>query len=105
VTDQINLEDLSKDKRFELSVQSDTPEDAEARRTEKAEEGRHRRRIQFWIIMFAIVLVLIFVFLCVNALLYGTPDDKKWATSIVAAIASAISGGLVGFGFGKSTRG
>jgi uncharacterized membrane protein len=57
----------------------------------------------FCIIMLAIVLVLIFVFLCVYALLYGSTDDKKWATAIMAAIASSISSGLLGFAIGKST--
>lgn len=97
---QIDLNDLGKGK-YALSIESDTPEDAAARRQEKAEEAKHRRRIHFLIIMLAIVLVLASVFWCGNALLTGSPDDKKWASTIAAAIVSAICSGLIGVAIGQ----
>lgn len=93
---QINLDDLGKENKFALSIESDTPEDAAARRQEKTEEARHKRRIHFWIVMLAIVLVLVVVYLCGIALVTGSPDDKKWASAIVAAIASSVCSGLLG---------
>jgi hypothetical protein len=103
VPDQINLEDFSKGKKLALTIESETPEDAEARRQEKSQEAKHRRRIHFWIIMLSIAVVLSFMFLVGNALLNGSPDDKKWAQPIAVAIVSSVCSGLVGFSLGKRT--
>ena len=59
---QIDLNALGEGSKYALNVESETLEDAAARRQEEAEEARHRRRIQFWTIMLTIVLVLFAVF-------------------------------------------
>jgi hypothetical protein len=101
VSDQLNLNDLSKDKKFELSVQSETPEDAQARRQEKAEQAKHKRRIHFWSFILSILLLLVIVGCCLNVLGTGSPDDKKWAAGVIGAIASGIGSGLMGFAIGQ----
>jgi hypothetical protein len=62
VPNQIDLNALGEGSKYALYVESETLEDAAARRQEEAEEARHRRRIQFWTIMLTIVLVLFAVF-------------------------------------------
>jgi Tfp pilus assembly protein PilN len=79
VPNHIDLNALGEGSKYALNVESETLEDAAARRQEEAEEARHRRRIQFWTIMLTIVLVLFAVFVCGDVILTGVPDDKKVA--------------------------
>jgi hypothetical protein len=101
VPDELNIDDLSKDKRFDLSIQSYTPEDAAARHREITEQAKHKRRIQFYAFLFAVLILLITVGCCINALNIGSPDDKKWAAGIMGAIASSVVSGLIGFALGQ----
>ena len=83
---QIDLNALGEGSKYALNVESETLEDAAARRQEEAEEARHRCRIHFWTIMLTIVLVLFAVFACGDVILTGVPDDKKVAWPILGAI-------------------
>jgi hypothetical protein len=103
VPDNINLDDLSKGKKFALAVESESPEDAQARREEKALEAAHRRLIHLCLIGLAISLVLISFLSCGYVLLTGSPNDKVWASSIVSIIVSGLCGGLFGVELGKKS--
>jgi hypothetical protein len=98
---EINFGDWLNGKKFTAQVESDTPEEAAARREEILEEGKHRRRIHFWLIIFAIVLVLISFLTCGYVLLTGSPNDKVWASGITSLIVSGLCGGLFGAELGK----
>ena len=100
---QIDLNALGEGSKYALNIESETLEDAAARRQEHAEEARHRRRIQFWTIMLTIVLVLLAVFVCGDVILTGVPDDKKVAWPILGAILNTFVSGLVGFAIGKKS--
>jgi hypothetical protein len=100
----IDLDALSKDKKFALTIESETPQDAEAKRQEIVEEGRHRRRIQFWIIVLAIILLLASFLWCGSALIQGSADDKKLAAPIATAIVTSVCSGLMGFAIGQKAR-
>ena len=100
---QIDLNALGDGSKYALNIESETLEDAAARRHEQAEEARHRRRIQFWTIMLTIVLVLSAAFVCGDVILNGAADDKKVAWPILGAILDTFVSGLIGFAIAKKS--
>jgi hypothetical protein len=84
--------------RYEVSLSSESPEDATARRARDAAEAELARRIRFLLVIFAIVLTSVVFGGCVAVFITGGPDDKKWAGGIVSAISSGLIGFLVGQG-------
>jgi hypothetical protein len=103
VPTQIDLNAVAEESKYALNIESETPEDAAARRREEAGEASHRRRIQFWTIMLTVVLVLFAVFVCGDVILTGAPDDKRVAWPILGAILSTFVSGLAGFAIGKKS--
>ena len=99
-TGQIDLGQLSQNNhRYELSLSnSETEEDGSARRALEAAAAEHQRRIQFAIIIFAMLVSSVVFAGCVYAFVTGSPDDKKWAAGILGSIASGLIGFLVGQG-------
>ncbi len=94
---QIDLAQLDKNHKYELSVVSnETPEDAIARRTQEEAEASQKRLITFIVFIFAMVIIAIVFIGCVYVFATGTVEDKKWAAAIVSAIASGLVGFLVG---------
>jgi membrane protein YdbS with pleckstrin-like domain len=104
VANELNLDTLGAGKHYELQLRTGTPEDAEARRHEAAEEAKHRRRIQFWIIFAVMLLVLASLGCCLYLLVGGAPDDKKLASSILAPALTVIVSVLTGFALGRKTQ-
>ena len=45
--------------------------------------------------LFSIALVAVMIWLCVQAVMAGTADDKRWATSILTGAASGLIGYLI----------
>jgi hypothetical protein len=83
------------------------------RRRETEDERKSRLRQQEWttkvklgkdviISLAALAAGGIVVYICLNVILNpnASPDDKKWATSLVASVAS----GLVGYLTGKASQ-
>jgi hypothetical protein len=96
---EINLGQLvGKDHKYELSVSSESAEDASARRTKEAAEANLKRRMTFVLFLFALAVTAAVFAGCAYLLASGSPDDKKWAAGVVSAIASGLVGFLVGQG-------
>ena len=87
---------VGKNHQYELTVNNESPEDAAARRVQEAAEAAQKRKITFCIFIFAIVLIGVVFAGCVYVFATGLPEDKKWAASVVSAIASGLVGFLVG---------
>ncbi|HYE35520.1 hypothetical protein [Methylocaldum sp.] len=99
VDPQINLGQIvGKDHKYELSVSNESPEDAAARRAAEAADAELKRRMTFGVFLFALAVTAVVFSGCVYVFANGTPDDKKWASAIVSAIASGLVGFLVGQG-------
>jgi hypothetical protein len=97
--DQINLGQLvGKDHKYELTVNSDTPEDAAARRSKDEADAVLKRKMTWSLFRFALAITCVIFLGCVWVFATGGPDDKKWAAGIVSAIASGLVGFLVGQG-------
>jgi hypothetical protein len=95
----INLSQVvGNDHKYELSVTNETPEDAAARRSKDAADADLKRKMTYSLFWFALLIVSVVFSGCVYAFATGAPDDKKWAASIVSAIASGLVGFLVGQG-------
>jgi hypothetical protein len=86
--------------KFSLHAESESREDAEARRRESAEEAKHKRRKNFIVTMFAIGMVGAIFIAALCSFETGSADDKKWAYGIM----STIGFSLVGFLVGKETK-
>lgn len=96
---EINLGQLvGKDHKYELSVSSESPQDASARRTKEAADADLKRRMTFILFLFVLVVGAVVFVGCVYVFAHGSPDDKKWAAGIVSAIAFGLIGFLVGLG-------
>lgn len=89
---QFNLDDLPKGNKFALHLESDTPEDAVARRQEKAEEAGHKRKVNTIILNFALLMVFLIFVGCIYEFATGSADDKKWAGAVVSGICAAFLG-------------
>jgi hypothetical protein len=95
----INLNQIvGRDHRYELSVNNETPEDAEARRGQAMADAQMKRKMTFALFCFALLIVGVIFMGCIYTFATGTPEDKKWAAGIVSAIASGLVGFLVGQG-------
>lgn len=103
MANQIDLNELGESGKLSLHLESETPEDAAARRHEAVAEASHRRRIQFWTVMVTILLVLFAVIVCRNVILTGATEDKKAAWPILGAILNTFVSGLIGFAIGKKS--
>jgi hypothetical protein len=96
---EINLGQLvGKDHKYELSVSSESLQDAAARRTKEAADADLKRRMTLILFLFALVVTAVVFAGCVYVFATGLPDDKKWAAGIVSAIASGLVGFVVGQG-------
>jgi pilus assembly protein TadC len=96
---QINLEQFVKQgHKYDLTVASESPEDAKARRDIEAADARQNRRLTLASFVFALAMVVVVFGGCVYMLATGSNDDKKWAAGIVGAIASGLVGFLLGQG-------
>jgi hypothetical protein len=97
----INQIDLAKLEGYSVRLEKETPEDADARRSLALDEASHKRRIHFWLIILAILLVVVTFIFCGYVLLTGLPEDKKWASTIATIIVTALCSGLFGVELGK----
>jgi hypothetical protein len=95
---QINLGQIGKEHKYELSVSNETPEDAESRRLKETADATLRRKMTYTLFCFSLVIVGTIFVGCVYTFATGAADDKKWAAAIVSAIASGLVGFLVGHG-------
>lgn len=96
---EINLGHLAgKGHKYELSLSNESQEDGIARREQDAANAILKRKITWALFCFALFITFMVFSGCVYLFVIGTPDDKKWAASIVSAIASGLVGFLVGQG-------
>ena len=96
---QINIDQLAaRGHNYELSVSSESPEDASARRLREAEEAALKRRMTFYLFLFALLVTAAVFGGCVALFVHGSPEDRKWAAGIVSGIVSGLIGFLVGQG-------
>ncbi len=90
-------------KKFSATIATrEAPQELRARLEREAADQALRRRKDV-ILFVAVTLGVIAVFLlCVGIVIRSSssPDDKKWATSILTSIVS----GAVGYLFGKSSK-
>lgn len=83
---------------FDLKLNNESTEDAQARRAEQAADAKQRRGMTWTIFIFALAMVLTIFVGCVAVFVGGEPEEKKWAAGIVSAMASGLVGFLVGHG-------
>lgn len=96
---QINIDQLAaRGHAYELRVASESGEDALARRQRETEDAALKRRMTFWMFVFAQAMVAAVFVGCVVVFANGSAEDRKWAGGIVSAIASGLVGYLVGQG-------
>lgn len=101
--DQIDLNQLIEDKRYELIITSvETVSELETRLKVLKEIAAYERRRDLALHMVASIAVVTIVTLCVWLLVKGSPtsDETKWATTTL----SAVVAGLLGFWTGTLTR-
>jgi fatty acid desaturase len=84
--------------QIELKITNETDGDAEARRTRDAAEAKLKRTMTLMLFIFAMLITGCVFAVCLTVAIVGSPDDKKWATSIVTAIVAGLLGYLVGQG-------
>ena len=89
---------VAKDHTYELSASYEPPEEAASRRSREDADARQTRQIRLILFLFALAVVSVVIAGCVFAFVNGSADDKKWAASIVSAVASGMIGYLVGQG-------
>jgi heme/copper-type cytochrome/quinol oxidase subunit 3 len=89
---------------FTATFEKVAPANAEASRAEKSEQGKHRRRIQFWLFILTAVVVLVALGFAGNALLNGGPEEKKLAWNAVTIVTTSLVSGLAGFAIGKKAE-
>jgi hypothetical protein len=84
--------------KYELSVSNEAPEDAIARRTGEAADAELKRKMTYVLFCFALLIVGVVFAGCVYSFATGGAEDRKWAAGIFSAIASGLTGFLVGQG-------
>jgi len=84
--------------KYDLTISTESPEDAIARRINDSADAEAKRRMTFMLFLFALAMIAIVFGGCVYMLATGSPDDKKWAAGIVSAVVSGLVGFLVGQG-------
>lgn len=82
--------------RFDLTVNTESPEDAEAHRDNASAEALLARRMRAGLFLFAMACVATVFGGRVYLFATGTADDKKWAGGILASITSGLVGYLIG---------
>lgn len=96
---QINLGQIvGNDHKYELSLSNESPEDATVRRAKEIADADLKRKMTFVLFLFSIAVTAVVFAGCVYVFACGSADDKKWAAGIVSAIASGLTGFLVGQG-------
>jgi lipopolysaccharide/colanic/teichoic acid biosynthesis glycosyltransferase len=94
----INLEQIinRNSDQLELKIRNETDEDAEARRTCDAADAKLKRTQSLILFLFALFVTAMVFIACIVVAIIGSPEDKKWACSIVTGISSGLVGYLVG---------
>lgn len=101
MSDSLNLGQLiGRDHKYDLSIKNESPEDADARRSNEIADAKQKRDINLILFWFALAFVSILFLGCIYIFATGAPEDKKW----VAGIVSAITSGLVGFLIGQGKK-
>lgn len=85
---------------YTVSASNELPEEAQHRRARELANERHERRVELLTLGFSCLMVGVIFSGCIWLVAVGSPDDKKWAMGVVAAIAS----GLVGFIWGRRSK-
>ena len=94
---QINIGELARsDQKYEVSVSNELPEDGALRRQLEVADATQRRLRDSFVFFFALAAVAIIFLGCACLFIKGGPDDKKWASGILSAIASGAIGYLLG---------
>jgi hypothetical protein len=73
----------------------ESPEDAEAKRREDAENARHKRRERFIVVCFTLIMVSLIFLGCFYEYATGSADDKKWSGALIAGICGSFVGYVV----------
>jgi hypothetical protein len=82
--------------QLELKIKNETDEDAEARRARDSADAKLKRTMTLILFVFALLITGAVFIACIVVALTGSPEDKKWACSIVTGITSGLVGYLVG---------
>lgn len=67
---------------------------------ETDEDARHRRQKDTWLFRFELIFLGVILAGLGGAIFLGSPDDKRWAMALVAAIAGALARHFFGGGKG-----
>jgi lipopolysaccharide/colanic/teichoic acid biosynthesis glycosyltransferase len=94
----INLDQLisRNSDQLELKIRNETDEDADARRVRDAADAKLKRMQSLILFLFALLVTGTVFIACIIVAITGSPEDKKWACSIVTGISSGLVGYLVG---------
>jgi hypothetical protein len=94
-----DLDKISESKNLKVNIATaDTPEEIAFKLSREESDAKYHR-IKDLILFIAVLLgVSVIVYVCLNTAINNstTPDDKKWATSILTAIVSGGVGYLTG---------
>jgi hypothetical protein len=99
VSPQVEIEDITKRfpaDKFSIHAESESREDADARRRESLEDKRHQHRRSLILTAFAILMVSAIFSAALVAFETGSADDKKWAAGFLSSICFSLVGYLVG---------
>jgi type VI protein secretion system component VasF len=99
--EQFDLNEWAQQAKYEVRVTSESEAEMAARLQEAAKKAEHDRMIQKWIILLAIFVVLATFLYCGYVLGFGSPEDKKWASTIAITLVGSLCSGLAGFLIGK----
>ena len=84
--------------RYDATITSETPQDAQARRSEEAAVAAQKRHFAY-VLFYVGLLTIGAIFIgCIYLFAGGTAEDKKWAAGLLSAIVSGLVGYLVGKG-------
>jgi hypothetical protein len=90
----LNLEDVAKGPKYigltESTYHVESSDEAAAKRHETSEQAKHKRRVHFIMLLFALFIVLLSFGWCIYVYSTGSVDDKKWSQTIAASICTGL---------------